>query len=166
MTYEEAVKKLKSTCDELREIINTLKEKESKEKSRWKPENKQEYWFVNSFGEVKGDIWCDVDRDKDRYKRGNCYRTKEECEFAAECELVEQELKDYADEHNEGEIVWDDGSKKFHLIYDHHEWEIGILCCSKFQRKDIYFTSEEIARCAIETIGEERLIKYYFKVEE
>jgi hypothetical protein len=165
MTYEEAIKKVEIMCDEWKEILNTLKEKENKPK-RWKPENKQEYWFINSGGEIRCEEWFDINIDKKRYKSGNCYRTEEECKFAAECMLVERELQNYADEHNEGEIIWGGDNPNFSLCYDHSSDKIRTCSFYVSHQKDVYFTSYEVARGAVETIGEARLKKYYFKIGE
>lgn len=176
MTREEARQVLESV-EELNKLpfrvvkdaiavaIDALKEEEGKKK-RWKPKNGEVYWHINTFGQVFTDTWRECDFDEKAYKLGNCYRTKEECEFAIECKLVEQELKDYADEHNEHEIVWDGNTANCTLYYDHIKKEIRIVSYISVQYGVVYFTSREIAEDAIKAIGEERLKKYYLKVVE
>ena len=55
------------------------------DEERWKPEEDEEYWFVDSEGEVFShnyeEAWI---TDAAKYKAGNCYRTKEEAQAARE----------------------------------------------------------------------------------
>lgn len=49
---------------------------------RWKPKYDENYYQINGFGEVVGDIWYNTQIDESFYKFGNCFRTKEEAEAA------------------------------------------------------------------------------------
>lgn len=51
---------------------------------RWKPNNRKEYFYVNiSCADPKSDTWLNTDLDENRWKNGNCFKTKEEAEYAA-----------------------------------------------------------------------------------
>lgn len=150
------------TGDAIAVAIDALKADEEKPK-RWKPILKQTY-YVEGGGVVYTHTWMDDTTDARLRERRKIFPTEEEAKYAAECELVAAELQNYADEHNEHEIVWDGDNIYFNLYYTHAGEEIGISTCSVIQYKDVYFTSAEIAKDAVEAIGEERLKKYYFKV--
>lgn len=47
---------------------------------RWKPEYKERYYYVNSIGIVRDNIWCNLDDDTSLYEFGNCFKTKDEAE--------------------------------------------------------------------------------------
>lgn len=51
---------------------------------RWKPKRGEWYWYVESDIKPCEDSWGDFDLDVLRYEAGNCFRTEEEAEAAAE----------------------------------------------------------------------------------
>ncbi len=51
---------------------------------RWKPEKGEQYWRVGTTAESLSDLWGDFNLDVLRYESGNCFRTEEEAEAAAE----------------------------------------------------------------------------------
>lgn len=155
-----------------RNTLLKLIEKANKPKNKaWKPEIGERYCYIRC------DTWDMINRyncnddsfDKNCYKIGNCFRTKEEAEFALEKQKVITELKRFALENNEYELDWNDNEKsKYFIVYNHLRNEIRIesLCYMKYGGNNIYFSSMEVARKAIETIGEDRLKKYYLEVND
>ena len=82
---------------------------------------------------------------------------------------VIHELEKFAYDNNEEEIDWNNSKQgKYYFYFDYAD--MSIVIDSYYICQDtpfnVYFTSEEIARKAIETIGEERIKKYYFGVED
>lgn len=51
---------------------------------KWKPKICEQYWFIDRDGDVRYHLWTEWDSDNDKYDFGNCFRTKEEAEAAAE----------------------------------------------------------------------------------
>ncbi len=51
---------------------------------RWMPEYGDTFWYVSEFAEVCGTTWVDDEIDPVFYESGNCFRTAEEAEAAAE----------------------------------------------------------------------------------
>lgn len=51
---------------------------------KWKPKICEPYWFIDRDGDVRYHLWTEWDSDNDKYDFGNCFRTKEEAEAAAE----------------------------------------------------------------------------------
>ncbi len=51
---------------------------------RWKPETNEMYWFIPKDGEVIPFCWCADKIDMECFNFGNCFRTEEEAEAAAE----------------------------------------------------------------------------------
>ena len=99
---------------------------------------------------------------------GNCYETIEEAEQAIEILKIHNELKHYAEEHNEAEIDWDSNEQPKYLILadyyysDMSEYiDIDYDCIYKYPNQ-IYFTSREIAEDAIKAIGKDR-VKMWLK---
>lgn len=141
-------------------------------KQWWEPKKDEEYYIIC------GDGWIDFnnydgDYDNKRFMAiGNCFQTEEQAEFMAEKLKVIHELEKFAFENNEEEIDWNDiNQAKYHLVgVFGDKGKNYIKICSTFMLKElpfnIYFISEEIARKAIKTVGEERILKYYFGVNE
>lgn len=156
---------MENLSQEERSTLLSLIEKANKPKNKvWKPESDEMYYYSCSDGFIKEATWDNINVDKNRYAIGNCFKTREEAEFALERQKVITELKRFALEHNEKEIDWSDGKPKW-LIYSNSN-HVGFKYVNLLKENNIYFTSKEIAKAAIKEIGEERLRKYYFEVKE
>ena len=162
---EEIKVNLDNLTNEERETLLKLVEKGNK--TNKKRERHETYYFISD----KGAICCKCALgavNEIRYRLGNYFQTKEEAEFAREKQLIYQKLKDYALEHNTEEIDW--------INYNQTKWIIG--CNNDYKKiryywitslihiNQIYFTSEKIARDAVEEIGEDNIKKYLFGVKE
>ena len=146
---------LESKVKELEIEIEKLKEK--KDNKPWKPKYGVQYWYVNHSDGVLSAYWYGNAVDKMRYDLGNIFSTRKGAEFYKEQLKVEAVLKQFA-----RPFVVDKGN--FMLRYDHYRNEILIEDFGFIQFSNIYFPSKEIAQKAIDTVGEERIKKYYFEV--
>ena len=157
---------LELTEEQEKEIKKFLNIKDNK---RWKAEGNEEYWYINSCGDVDTDECCNITAfvDEYRYFLNNMFKTKEEAEFRLEQIKVYNELKNFADENND-EIDWRDPTQAKWLLYLSCEnmkvspavWYsvdfLGTICFSK----------KELALLAIEIVGEDRIKKYLFNIKE
>ena len=156
--------------EEERNQLLALIEKSTKKKSKvWKHKIENHYYYIDCNGNegTEFDYWGNNCIDEYRYTIGNCFPTKEKAEFAVERLKVIAELKRFAQEHNEKEIDWSTCDKdKFYLIYDYYNDCVN--CANTFGNKsnNIYFTSREVLKQAIDTIGVDRIKKYYLEVED
>lgn len=133
----------------------------------WKPEYDEWYFYVSGYGIVGSNVWINAYIDNGYYEIGNCFKTEEEADFALEKLKVEAELRRFAEENNEYEIDWKDKKQeKWFIFYNCKEEIINPIYLYDFCICNICFTSKEIARQAIKSIGEERLKKYYFRIED
>lgn len=146
----------------LKEELN--KQEEPKTNRRWKPEEGDKYYYVEFYGKVDVRPWSDSLFDCGAYCIGNVFKTREEAEFEIEKLKVLAELKEYADDDKE----WNKGNTHWCIKYDTDDrymyadaYDYIMQVPSKF-----YFSSNLQAQKAIKAIGEERLKKYYFCVEE
>ena len=67
---------------------------EIKESTRWKPEENQKYYFLDSNGYVYNNIWAGDSIDRNRSDIGNCFKSREEAEKAVEKLKAWKRLKD------------------------------------------------------------------------
>ena len=152
-------------------ITNTLQEDwEVVEESKvWKPEKDGHYYYYDNDGRTYQSSYCEDSIDKRRLEFGNCFKTQEEAKHMAEKLRVIKELRDFALENNNEKIDWRDKCiGKYFITYDFYDEEISVASYTfrNFLPFEIYFTSKEIAQKAIKTIGEYRIKKYYFDIEE
>lgn len=146
-------------------------EREVVEEPKWKPREGELYFYINSNGEIEYRYYKNRNiNDKRRICNiGNYFKTDEEAEHMVEKLKVIRELQDFALEHNDEEIDWNDvNQEKLYLGMNPKIKSIDIFhtCSWIYLPFNIYFTSEEIAEKAIETIGEDRIKKYYFDIED
>ena len=138
-------------------------------KKYWKPKKEGTYYFIRPDGDSDWLCYQNDETDKKLILRGNCFQTKEQAEFMVEKLKVIHELEKFACENNEEEIDWNNEEQiKYTFVFNHKLHEFAIDRWSVFHDNpfNVYFTSKDIVYKAIETIGEERLKKYFFGVEE
>ena len=153
------------TAEERAELLK-LVEKANKPKSKvWKPEREEEYYDIHDTG-IGGYVWYDSHFDNNNYAIGNCFKTREEAQNAVERLKIRAELQRFADEHNEP-IDWKNrNTAKWYIRFNYDD---EIVECSRVRAVrdtfQIYFTSEEVAEAAVQSVGEDRIKKYLFGVE-
>lgn len=161
---------MENLSQEERSTLLSLIEKANKPKNKvWKPEENEKYYYLYSYGKIEEDTWDNANADRIRYEIGNCFKTREESKFAIERLKVIADLKRFALEHNGEEIDWRKNEQtKYCLCFEHDVNRVGInsFYIVQHSSEQIYFTSETTAQQAIKEIGEERIKKYYFEVEE
>lgn len=133
----------------------------------WKPEKKEHYYYVDSCNCVDIDNWDGADVDEDRLNIGNVFETEQEAYFVAVRQKVKAELQRYALEHNDPEKeVWNNDNGHYMIAFNHRVNDLFITRGYYMEEESAtYFTSQEIAREAITTIGRKRIAKYLFNVE-
>ena len=127
---------------------------------RWRAKENEKYYCVNTFNQVCSFWETYSEEDTMVYNSHNYFKTKEEAEKYARVLKTEMLLRKYADEHNE-DMVWD-GMRRHYFFYFNtarNTVSIDYYTCSK-EAREIYFSSKEIAKAAIEKIGEERIKEY------
>ena len=169
------IRTLNDESDEVYESLSTeelLSENwEIYEEPKWKPKEKELYFYIISNGDIEFSYYKNKSiNDKSRICNiGNFFKTDEEAKHMVEKLRVIKELGDFALENNEEEIDWENRGEANYLItynYACKELETAYYYYTQYIPFNIYFTSREVARKAIETIGEDRIKKYYFDIEE
>ena len=127
------------------------------------PQYTDKYFFIYCDGDVCESVFSGNDIAESRLSIGNMFRTKEEAEFASEKLKVIAELKKYAEPK---EREWDGENQHWCISYDIFCKEFVIIHAAELKCRDIYFKSGIDAKKAIEAVGEDRLKKYYFEVED
>lgn len=156
----ENIKRIDEKTIEVDGIVYKAEKKDDKIQHGF--EKYSRYWCILG-GKVCECMWVDGEEDEKRLSIGNAFRTKKEAEFALEKLKVIHELKQFAEPKNS---VW--VFKEYHYIicYDYIREGIDYNCSIINKYFDITFATEEMARKAVEAVGEDRIKKYYLGVEE
>ena len=143
--------------DEIKALKERIAELEEQELF---PQEGDDYCYTTMLGRVCHESWDNLDSETKMLELGNIYRTEEEAEFDVEKKKVETELRKYSipfelyKDNYSIELSWEDMlfTVDSHAIYQ----SVGV----------VYFGSEQKAWDAIEAVGEERIKKYIFGVED
>ena len=138
-------------------------------KKYWTPKEKEKYFYIEDCMGVSDDRNVQAPIDYCRFNIGNFFKTKIEAEHILEKLKVIHELQKFAYENNEGEIDWKNFNQcKYKIVYDAEDEDLYVDYTVYCKREpfNIYFTSFTIAKRAIEVVGEDRIKKYYFNVED
>ena len=142
----------------LKERIAELEEQANKGEHEF-PRFDDPYWMIDDAGDLYESVYTIHRSDVYRNKVGNMYRTEEEAEFALEKAKVEGELRKLSRPFIWGEENWYldmARGKNITISYDHYIIHQGT----------VYFESKDRVKEAIEVVGEERIKKYIFGVED
>ena len=132
-----------------------------KPKTVWDLKDGDVYSYINTINNISYDTWTKDAWDLRVRESGNLFLTKEEAEFDLErrkCEaiMLKYGRRTFKYEQNNYLIRFNNNDEKV---------EVGFWSVYQFQGS-IYFDTKELAQKAIDEIGEERLKKYVFRVEE
>ena len=98
------------------------------------------------------------------FNLGLTAHTKEEAEKIRRRLLVEKELRDWAKKCKEP-VDWEGNQRKYYIQYEGNTNEVTLDDFVNYATANVYFTEIEVAKQAIESIGQERLIRDYFGID-
>ena len=151
MNLQEELKALKQRVAEL--------EYHAKEEQKF-PQVGDTYWRIDDKGSVDNNFYKDYYTDNHRQAIGNFFKTEEQAEFAVEKLKVEAELRKYSRPYEHGRF-------NYFLFFDIESDRLVADFTSYCPPQGaIYFETEEKTQKAIESVGEERIKKYIFGVED
>lgn len=157
------LKSLQKQADKIEIAIKEFKEN-SKPKTIYDLRYEDRYYTINCDGAISAITFLNNSVNKRIINSGNAFLTYKEAEYEVKCREVYTQLKKYSYDFSYEE--WHDNSlKKYYLKYvidgnvyiDYENWYYyGGLC----------FKTVTDAQLAINEIGEENIIKYYFRVKD
>lgn len=141
------------------ELMKSLKE--PVKPGRWKPKNGETYYFIRPYGAIGSFRYSEDSSDSDWLSIGNCFQTMQDAERAVEYLKIRAELLDAGGIERTG---WDNHSDYCYTIRclgGRVANTLGIPCTANVMA----FKSKYDADNAINKVGEERLLKYWFRIE-
>ena len=165
MTSEELEREIKRLEEQIEDKINSLRIKFLESEANKKlyevkvPEDIENYYYIDETGLINELIAYDEDEQKEVFKRGLAFKTREEAEKFDKERILINKLKDWAKKYNGGWTPdWSNFNEIKHYITCKKEVEeFDMNFCRTFRHliKLPYFKSEEIASEFIEVFGEE-----------
>lgn len=139
------------------DIIDSPDWFEKVQKGRWKPEEYEDYFYIDDWYDVEERTYNDDYRKHSLgYKHRNCFKTWEEAQQELDRLNLIAEYRDFLEEKNEGWIPdWSDiNDDKICIYLDGQKYlKTGAEGYNKFQPNWMYAKSESIQEQAIEKFG-------------
>lgn len=162
----EEIKKQQEKLDEMIKTFEQEQEKEEELSTVWVPKNAEKYFSICENGIALCNQWDGVGYDKNSLKINNVFKTEEEAENHIEWLKILYELRTL------GGDYWNNIKEKTSdcYVFGYQTTSREITTYKTYGHQEhslpIYFDTKEKVKNAIETIGEDRLKKYWFRVEE
>lgn len=157
--YEEKLECLTTQVAIFNKQIEELKNTKIEEDNVWRPKFNEQYWIIDTEGDVICDVWQDSILELDRLDIGNVFRTETEAEYEVDRRMILNKLKKYSCEFR----------TDLENYYMYLDCKTNNLCyafrVSRLQQGEVYFESEEMVRKAIKELGENDIKKYLFGIE-
>lgn len=120
----------------------------------------ERYYFKNEIGEV--DYLKDLNGyfDDEQFIHANYFNNKNYAEYVAFKETLMRKIDRFAWENNAKVVGWDDWSKKYYITFDIDIKNLVVYWRVSYKSNDVFFTSKEIAKKALEEFKED-LMKLY-----
>lgn len=132
--------------------------------------SKEIFFFIGSAGEVwEKDFVPGNPSDENRFLLGNAFPTREAAEFEVDRLKVLHEIKEFIAKNDDKEIDWTDSVEfKYVLTYRIEDSKVsaGVFYSNMKYQKELCASSGKVIDDMIETIGEERIKKFYFGITE
>ena len=160
MNKQEIIDEINKTKEHLANMKKMLEECEYE---RWKPENGEEYFYVDNVGIVQNALFDNTMGYHVALCRTlNCFKTREEAQAEAEKVLVRRQLEDIARRLNKGrEVDWSNEEQyKWYIVYNTTFGFETYSVSENTTQGVVYCLDKNFLNTAIKEIGEERLIKY------
>lgn len=125
----------------------------------------ERYYFVNGRGEVDYIKDSNDYIDDEQFIHANYFNNKNYAEYVGFKENLMRKLDKFAWEHNVKVINWDDSSTKYYITFSNRYNELMIDWDFSYKSNNIYFTSKEIAKMALEKFKDDLMKLYTWKFD-
>ena len=152
------IEKAESQKQELQELINSLTLIKSEQEGKVRFD--EEYWYVDNISTTIRAIQKDNQWDEMRYNAGNYFTTKSEGIKDEKEVRLRRLLKRFSKQNGWRDNNWENNQIfKYFIFFDYYNKKFEIGCWQSVKStNEVYFTSEEVAKQALE--------KYYDLISE
>lgn len=161
---ESSLKALQKQATILEKAIEEFK-KNRKHKTIYNLRYGDKYYAINCDGAISTITFLNSSTDERIINSGNAFLTYKEAEYEVKCREVYTQLKKYSYDFSYEE--WENGDiLKYFPIYIADQNYIKINSYYRLNCSALYFKTKENAQLAIDEVGKENIIKYYFKIRD
>ena len=158
------------TDEERKQLLNLVSKSHTEKKSKvWKPNEGYTYYYINSIGAATKTTYNSSKfvGDIKHYKIGNCFKTREEAEFALEKQKLITEIKRYIAENDSDKLDFNNPIQpKYYLTYNYMTKDFSTVNSTAYMIwNNICFSTCFDWKKMLSIIGEDRIKKYLFGVE-
>ena len=140
--------------------LDGLKKYEEKDNSL--PQLGDGYFVIYNDGCVGRSTYENDCTDLARIEMGNCFSTEEEAKFALERLKVLAEMRKFAEPFN---TKFNNVKGHYYIYYDSVNRKLAVDSVRSIRCGELYFESQEKAKECINTVGEDRIKKFYIGVK-
>lgn len=123
------------------------------------------YYFVCEEGRVRYFKELNDHVDNKQFNSLNYFNNRNYAEYVAFKETLMRKMDRFAWEHNAKVINWDGNVTKYYIAFDDDNKKVDVCGCYVVQSNDIYFTSKEIAKMALEKFKDDLMKLYTWKFD-
>ena len=155
------------TDEERKQLLNLVSKSHTEKKSKiWKPHVGNNYYCISYYGQVNDNVYIST-VGSEHYKLGNCFKTREEAEFALEKQKLITEIKRYIAENDPDKLDFNNPIQpKYYLTYNYMTKEFSTVNSTAYMIwNNICFSTYFDWKKMISDIGEDSIKKYLFGVE-
>lgn len=152
------IAELKERLNSLEKMYNSL----TPPNKRWRAKKGDCYYYMNHAGAICSDTEGEQIKDTHRYRIGNYFETVYDADFERERLKVIAELREWATPADDFDFTFNTNEIKKYIIVLESD-KITVEKYYAYQPSELCFISREMATNAINAVGEERIIKYYFR---
>lgn len=164
---ESSLKTLQKQATVLKKAIEEFK-KNRKHKTIYNLRDGDKYYAINCDGAISTITFLNSSTDERIINSGNAFLTYKEAEYEVKCREVYTQLKKYSYDFSYEE--WKNGNILKYYIFRYtvnkSEDRVSIDWFSSCNYSQLYFKTRENAQLAIDEVGKENIIKYYFKIRD
>ena len=154
--YIQKLEEIKAKIEELKQEYGS----EDETDNRWKPKMGEECWRVSVGGDVYKAEWDNDHFDNNIFNHTDIFPTEEQAIFDRERKRIRRELMRYSKPFIPGERNWSFNYNGLDGVIRYWKSIYG------YDQFCLYFRSEEMVKKAVEEVGEDRIKKYLFRVED
>lgn len=127
--------------------------------------NDERYYFVSERGVENFKEFTECS-DNELFNSSNYFNNKNYAEYVAFKETLMRRMDKFAWENNAKVIDWNDScSEKYYIVFSNKHSELIIDWDFSLQSNNIYFTSKEIAKMALEKFKDDLMKLYTWKFD-
>ena len=148
----------KELNEEVKQMITEANQGQVKSIWDLKIADRETYYRIYGDGDIDK-LFFSSDNDEQARDIGNAFLTREEADFELERRKIEAIMRKYS-------RPFEDGKTNYFLVCNRGGKTTGIDYYWSIDCGVPYFESEEIAQKVIDEIGEDKLIKHWFRIKE